>query len=285
MHHNCFVRGLTAKFAVRYLLVDSTAIAQVAQDRHKLDTGAATICAEAISASILLASQIKGDERITVQLQTEHPNINFICDISAQGKVRAKLTPTTLNKIPKRLNGAILVIKHNASKELYRGVTMIENKSIAQALQHHLQQSTQIDTFIRISSTFDRNNQISSSIGILLERLPPTPDLPYLDTEQFNEKYDQLLTMEHAALLSSLQEDKLMDSQLHSLETRELEWQCRCSREKVLAVLFSLGPTEIQAMIEEDGKAEVSCHFCNTITQISKQELEGLLADHTNRKQ
>ena len=140
MQENCFIRGLTAQFAVRYLLVESTEIAQIAQQKHNLSRGAAIICGEAICASILLASQIKGDERLTVQLQAENPNINFICDIDAKGRVRAKISPSNLRRAPEKLNGAILVIKHNASKELYRGVTMIEDKSIGRALLHHLQQ-------------------------------------------------------------------------------------------------------------------------------------------------
>ncbi len=282
MQENCFIRGLTAQFAVRYLLADSTEIAKLAQKKHGLSEGAAVICAEAISASVLLASQIKGDERLTVQLQTENPNLSFICDIDAKGKVRAKLTPTSLRYTPKKLNGAILVIKHNATKELYRGVTVIENSSIAQALHYHLQQSTQIDTFVRISTSIDEKKAISSSIGLLLERLPRTQDLPYLNTEQFNERYAPVLNMEHEDLLRSLREDRLVESTLHELEKHTLAWECRCSKEKVLAVLFSLGPAEIQSIIDEDGQAEVCCHFCNAKTLVSREELEGLLADHNS---
>ena len=45
-------------------------------------------------------------------------------------------------------------------------------------------------------------------------------------------------------------------------------------------MLFSLGPTELQAMKEEDGQAEVSCHFCNVAYVVSGDRLGELLVKH-----
>ena len=45
-------------------------------------------------------------------------------------------------------------------------------------------------------------------------------------------------------------------------------------------MLLSLGPTELRAMKEEDGQAEVSCHFCNVAYVVSGDRLGELLAVH-----
>ena len=40
---------------------------------------------------------------------------------------------------------------------------------------------------------------------------------------------------------------------------------------------MTLGKTEIQDMIETDGKADITCQFCNTQYHFEKEELEELL--------
>ena len=48
-------------------------------------------------------------------------------------------------------------------------------------------------------------------------------------------------------------------------------------KEKAADALATLDETELKQMIEEDGKAELVCHFCNKKYDFSKEELEGIL--------
>jgi molecular chaperone Hsp33 len=41
--------------------------------------------------------------------------------------------------------------------------------------------------------------------------------------------------------------------------------------------LISLGESELEQLIEEEGQAEVVCHFCNEAYQFNKDELQNLL--------
>ena len=56
-------------------------------------------------------------------------------------------------------------------------------------------------------------------------------------------------------------------------------YQCDCSRERMERALLSLGREELQKIIEEDGQAELSCHFCNSKYSFAKAELESLLRE------
>jgi molecular chaperone Hsp33 len=40
---------------------------------------------------------------------------------------------------------------------------------------------------------------------------------------------------------------------------------------------MTIGKEEIQKILEEDGKAEMQCHFCNKKYNFSKEELEEIL--------
>ena len=42
--------------------------------------------------------------------------------------------------------------------------------------------------------------------------------------------------------------------------------------------LISLGPTELQSLLDEQGEAELTCRFCDNVQHFSRQDLEGLLA-------
>ena len=64
---------------------------------------------------------------------------------------------------------------------------------------------------------------------------------------------------------------------MNILDRKEVSFKCNCSRDKIETTLRSLGEKEIKSMIEEDGKAEVICHFCNEKYNFSKEDLKSLL--------
>lgn len=268
-----FERGLTVDFAVRYMMVDCTSIAQKAHERHELHGASPRICTEGILASYLLASQIKGEEKLTIQILSQNPKLSFMSDINAQGELRAKFSPANLPISTSELDGVLVVIKHNKQKELYRGVTNIENCNIAQALHYNLTQSAQVDTITQFFISYD-GDQINRACGIILERLPPTQDLPFLNTEQFFERYHNLTEQE---VWEGLAQKKLRNSVLHDLSKKTISWQCRCSRSKVKSMLFSLGKKELEGILTDIGFAEVTCHFCNEKVTIDSSALQELI--------
>ena len=66
---------------------------------------------------------------------------------------------------------------------------------------------------------------------------------------------------------------------LDELEEYELNYRCDCSREKMERALISLGKTEIKAIIDEVGQAELVCHFCNQKYNFNELELITMIED------
>ena len=69
----------------------------------------------------------------------------------------------------------------------------------------------------------------------------------------------------------------LGEFEVEVLETTPVEYRCYCSRERVSRALISLGVDELQKMIDEQGQAQLSCHFCNKEYTFDKAELEQLI--------
>ena len=54
-------------------------------------------------------------------------------------------------------------------------------------------------------------------------------------------------------------------------------FQCQCSRERVEQTLISLGLGELEAILLEDGNAEVVCQFCNEAYVFDGEQLQELI--------
>jgi molecular chaperone Hsp33 len=58
---------------------------------------------------------------------------------------------------------------------------------------------------------------------------------------------------------------------------KDLAFGCSCSRERVAAMLQSLGRSEAEAAIRDDGFAEITCEFCNTRYRFDRVDMEQTL--------
>ncbi|MFT4975325.1 MAG: molecular chaperone Hsp33 [Myxococcota bacterium] len=272
-------RGLTADSAARFLALEITEAADEARQRHQLNRGSARLLGEAMTAALMMSAYIKGEERITLQIQCEQPPLSISCDVTADGGVRARLSPPTAQiRRHGRLSGMLMVIKHDARAELYRGVTAIDDQTIASALSTHLRDSSQVDAIVNIHSESGPDGALSWAGGVLIERMPPATDLPHLTPPEFKAHYAPLRDLDGPALQEALAQQKLLGAPMLVMEERPLRWQCTCSRPRVLSMLVSLGADELQSMIEEDHGAEINCHFCGEQYTVNETELTELRA-------
>ena len=84
-------------------------------------------------------------------------------------------------------------------------------------------------------------------------------------------------------LLRSVTREELVDPQLapedlvfrlfnvlrpHVASSQPVEDKCRCSPEKVEAVLSRMSPEELAGLVAESGKVEVTCEFCKTMRAV-----------------
>lgn len=269
------VRAFAGGRTVRLLVVEAHGPARQTRVAHGLGSGSSRLAAEGLVASALLSAHIKGDERVTLQVQASEPRFALMSEIDASGQVRVRFTPSDAHSADGRIHGMMLVIKADAHQEVYRGVTEIEGKTLEEALSEHLGASAQVDAVLRIGAGVDEQGEILFAGGFLLERLPEDPRYPSISLEDFRKVYERLREADLRDVLTGIAFGKLLDSEVEVLESREIVWRCRCSAEKVEAMLGSLGSAELREM-KADGGAEVTCHFCNGVYRVSPARLDEL---------
>jgi len=273
-------RGLTADGAVRFLAVEARHLVRHTAIAHGLGGDAARTAGEATIAALLMSAWIKGEERVTLQIQAERPRFAFMGEADADGNIRARLTPPRLRaRSEDRIDGLLMAIKADASRELYRGMTPLEGQTIERALVEHLSSSDQVDTLLRIQVKTDEAGAIQTAGGLLVERLPDHPEQPTLDPEAFQAAFGGIPSQDIGELHTALAFGQIQGQSIELLENRVLKWQCRCSDGKVRSMLRSLGVTELAGIRDELGEAEVTCHFCNERRVVDSAGLDQLIAD------
>ncbi len=271
-------RGIVGE-AARFIAVDATAVADQTRQLHELSGDAIRVAAEGIVASIFLAAHIKGEERITMQIQGSKPECAFMCDVDALGGTRARLTPEVLRLPPNaRMEGMMMVAKSRPGLEPYRGVTEIKAENLESALTRHLGASAQIDVILRIGSEISDGGEVVRAGGVLIERLPASTVREVEAAAEFAVRFDPLREQRISQILANLAAGSVEEAEVSVLETRPLSWRCSCGQERVEAVMATLPPEELQAMLDEDGGAEVICHFCNIAYQVGPDRLGQLIS-------
>jgi len=271
-------RGIVGE-AARFIAVDITGVAAQTRQLHELQRDAVIVAAEGLVASVFLSAHIKDEERITMQIQGSKPECAFLCDVDALGGVRARLTPEVLVLPPMgRMEGMMMVAKSLPGKMPYRGVTEIKAENLQSALHRHMGASAQVDAILRIGAEVDSDGKILRVGGVLLERMP-TPGVREVEAAaEFAVQFDPLHSQPISEILEALQTGTLHGAEVELLQEQALTWRCSCGQERVEAVLGSLPAAELQAMIDEDGGAEVICHFCNIAFQVTVERLGQLIS-------
>jgi molecular chaperone Hsp33 len=56
-------------------------------------------------------------------------------------------------------------------------------------------------------------------------------------------------------------------------ETKDVKFACPCTHDRMLGALQLLGVEELMEIADTEGKAEATCHFCNTVYTADRAEL------------
>jgi len=273
--------ALVADGAARLVLAEADEVADVLREAHALGPKAAEIAAHATVAAFLLSAFAKGDERLTLQLALERPAGRYIGELDPSRRFRGRWSPAELppGVDLDALHGLLLAVKHDGTREVYRGITQVQGTSIVGALRAYLRDSAQLHGVLIFAVALDSDGRVTFARGALIERLPPHPDLPALDPSAFAARFGGLESADPTPVLHELAAGRLLGEPIRVLEHKPVFWRCSCSRERVLATLAGLSADELRAMADEDGGARVDCHFCAATYEVSRDRLLAMAGD------
>lgn len=231
-------------------------------DRKDYPPAVREVLGELMAAAALLASTLKFEGKLIMQIQGAGPVKLLMAECSESGAMRAlahwhgEVDPAPLGE----LVGAgkfVITIDPQGSGERYQGIVSLDGGSVARALEHYFAQSEQLETRLWLAA--DREQ----AAGMLLQKLP---DSQLEDADAWDRAVHLGSTLTRLELLS-LPVREILRRLFHEDDIRlfarqPLAFRCSCSRERVEAVLRMLGQAEIESILEERGNVTVDCEFC-----------------------
>ncbi len=284
------VNAITSNGAIRVVAADTTELCNRAQEIHKMSPTAAAALGRALTAAAIMGSMLKSsDDSITVQLSGGGPIGRVVAvgdgKANVKGYVDNPLVDLPLNEKGKLdvggavgRDGFLSIIRDLGLKEPYVGQVPLANGEIAEDLTKYYATSEQIPTAVALGVLVDVDYTIKAAGGFILQVLPGAYDEDIDNVEKTVASISSVTEMlSEGKKPEDIVKQLLSDYEIEFFDNVPTEYKCDCSRERTDRALISIGQEELTKIIEEDGKAQITCHFCDNIYDYSKEELTELL--------
>ena len=252
---------------VKAVAIVATEAVSWAQKRHDTWSAATAALGRTMIGTQLLATSLKGKEKITVQVNGDGPGGKIMAEANGIGQMRGYISNPHVSlplnekgKLDVRgvvgTNGTITVIKDLQMKEPFSGqIPIVDGESVRAAggFMIQLLPGASEETIVEIERRISEMPLVSKLI------------------DQQEEPID---------LLNRL----LGKENIKVLEELPVEFHCPCTRERFSAGLLSIGVDDLQHLIDEDHGAEIVCHFCGEKYQFSEDDLNELITEIKSQK-
>ena len=278
----------------RYLFTDAHARGELVQlsssfksiiKNHNYPVGVEKLLGELLTATCLLTATLKFEGDITVQLQGDGPvgymsvSGNNNQQMRGIAKMAEKTDADTLQGLIGK--GTMIITIRPSVGEAYQGVVALDKDNLADCLAHYFEVSEQIPTKIWLFSDTDKHQ----TAGALVQLLPDgdgsienkekqLSDFEHLCQLTNTIKSEEIFTLEAEALLYRLYHQE----QVNIFDPQPVSYLCGCSQEKCLAAISQIEPSEIKAIIAEQGKISMTCDYCITTYDFDELSLQSFIS-------
>ena len=270
---------------VRIYALCTTNLVQEAATRHHTSHLASAALGRAMNGALLLAATMKDNERIALRLKGDGPIGEVVADAEGthvRGYVGDPDVFLPLKNGKLDVGGAIgagniIVTRYLQNAEPFTGYAELVDGEIASDLTNYLYTSEQTPSSVALGVLVNKEGQVIASGGYFIQAMPGCAEETLAQLEEnisLTPYVTQLLELGYTP-------EKMIETIARGLdvtiqESIELSYKCRCSREKILGALATLGQDDISAM-SQDEETEVHCQFCNETYKFSGEEIARLL--------
>jgi molecular chaperone Hsp33 len=290
-NHDSLQRFVFENTPVRGNLVNLSQTLQQALNKQHLPAGLRRSLGELMAASALLTATLKMNGSLVLQIQSKGLLKLLVveCNSDFGSALKMRATAKWSGEIEDSQSlfdlidhGQFMItLDPKEGGQAYQGIVPLEGDSISAILENYMLRSEQIDTKIWLCC--DGN----AAAGMLIQKLPDTMNqtTQTQDSDIWNRvgylagtvTDEELLHLPAETLLTRL----FNEEDVRLFEASDTQFYCSCTRESVANMLRMLGNDELTGIIEERGKIEVNCDFCNAHYMFDKIDAAQLLITET----
>ena len=288
LHKFLFDAASGSRSPVRGEIVSLAATWRQIRERHDYPEPVLRMLGELVAASTLLSANLKFNGALIMQIHGDGPVRLLVVECNANLTVRATVKLSSQLPIADDATFADLVNTSGQGRfaitldprdtsqgqKPYQGIVPLEGATVAEALEGYMRRSEQLDTQLWLAADGDHAN------GLLLQKLPLEGGVPAnavavaFDAdaqsraeEVWNRAVTFANTLERTELLEvdppTLMRRLFWEETLAVYDPAPCAFRCSCTRERVAAMLVSLGSQEVEETLSEMGGIHVDCEFCN----------------------
>lgn len=284
------VRAIDVDGKIRIFACDSTNMVEESRKVHNTSKTATAALGRTLTAAALMSENLKNEKdtltinirgdgdigQIVVTTKSNGVVKGYVNNPYADAEIRLSDGKLDVGKIVGK--GTLTVVSDQGLKEPYIGKVQLVSGEIAEDLASYFYQSDQVPSVVSLGVLIDVDYTVKRAGGYILQLMPGADEECISKIEENISNLKSVTTMLDEGMTPEDIINAVMKGfDLKFLDKKDISYNCDCSREKVEDSLISIGKEQLLNIIEEDGQAEVVCHFCNKKYNFSEDDLKNLI--------
>lgn len=285
------IRATGGNGQVRAFVAKTTDLVEEARKLHETTKVATAALGRTLTATSIMGLMMKNDgDKLTVIIKGGGPIGTILATADSKGIVKGYVDNPNVeveNYPNGKLNvagavgtnGVVKVIKDLGLREPYNGSYPLVSGEIAEDFTHYFAISEQTPSVVALG-VLTTGYKVEHAGGLIVQLMPDATEETISKLEQNISKLSSITTM----MSEGNKPEDILNIVLEGLNPNilykcDIKFQCDCSKERVKKALVAIGKKELQAIIEEDKKAEIGCQFCNSNYNYNEDELIEILKE------
>lgn len=263
-------------------VIEDTHIVNRAIKYHNLTQLTAAALGRTMTASLFMASFLKSrGEKLSVTIAGDGVGGHIIVSVDSQLRIRgyienpeATLPLNEKGKLDVRGcvgKGKINVIRNMGLKGMYTGSSEIISGEIAEDFAYYYTKSEQQPTAMALGVRVNGKQKCLGAGGIVIQTMPGCSEESITKAEELINKFSNISSM-----MEKLGAKGIIDEYFKEYEFTYSKpvYKCICSRRFIDKVVISIGKEEAYDIVDEMGKIEVDCQYCDKKYFYTKEDLD-----------
>jgi molecular chaperone Hsp33 len=264
--------------------------------RHDYPEPVGRLLGELFVLAATLAGGLKFDGTFSLQIQSDGPISLMLADCTNDGAMRgyaryheARVAGASGTDVASLLgNGRLaFTVDQNQAGQAYQGIVELSGPTLTDCMQTYFRQSEQLKTGLKIAvDRVDGSERARwRAGGIMIQRLADEARNDFSEAQALEDWRRTMLLLGTATAAElvdpHLAPERLLLHLFHEEGVRVftplgLRFGCRCTRERVEAMLRRFPAHDLDDMKDEQGDVVVTCQFCNVDFRFDDAQLARL---------